>query len=249
MTAPIRLARGLTFAMAFLLRYISIWTNGSRMQINMTTFAARRRHYLHQTLQSLFASDWAETNASLNLIMGSSDHSHLGDYAHHPAIRIVPWDIASLPNLRSNCTLNKIRALRWGDDDTLLICEDDILFRPNWLAALKPAIEEMGTADYVLSLIAGKKVLERSRFVKGKLWVKRYPTFTLTGAQALFYPSKAIRRRVADYLEQHMGRGCGDHLIGQYARSYAALYATKEMLVKHAGGVSCFAMERREDFP
>ena len=60
------------------------------MQINMTTFAGRTRHYIHETLQSLLASDWRETNRPVNLIMGSADESHLREYAAHPSVRIVP---------------------------------------------------------------------------------------------------------------------------------------------------------------
>ena len=54
------------------------------MQINMTTFAGRTRHYIHETLQSLFSSDWRETNLPVNLIMGSADESHVREYAAHP---------------------------------------------------------------------------------------------------------------------------------------------------------------------
>src|SRR5262249_51030595 len=102
------------------------------MQINMTTFAGRTRHYLHETLQSLFSSDWPETNQPVNLILGSADESHVREYAEHPSVRIIPWDGETRDSMRLNCTLNKIRALRCGDGESTLICEDDILFPPNW---------------------------------------------------------------------------------------------------------------------
>jgi len=210
------------------------------MQINMTTFAGRKCHYIHETLQSLFASDWAETNFPINLIVGSEDQSHLREYAAHPSVRIVPWDVEPHPELRRNCTLNKIRALRWGDDDATLICEDDILFLPSWFASLELATAELGTEDYVLSLFAAKPDLEKAPLVKDKRWVKPYPTLILQGAQAIFYPTKAIRTQVGFYLRDNIDRACGDHLIGKYARAYAALYVTREVLVEHIGGVSCF---------
>src|SRR5690242_5796329 len=122
------------------------------MQINMTTFAGRTRHYLQETLQSLFSSDWRETNLPVHLIMGSADESYLREYAGHPLIRVVPWDVETNGILRWNCTLNKIRALRWGDDEPTLICEDDLQFPSNWFSALKQATAEMGDEEYILSL-------------------------------------------------------------------------------------------------
>jgi len=217
------------------------------MQINMTTFAGRSRHYIHETLQSLFSSDWRETNLPVNLIMGSADESHIREYAAHPSIRIVPWDVETNDILRWNCTLNKIRALRYGDDEPTLICEDDIAFSPNWFAALKLATAEMDEEEYILSLFAAKPELEQARLVTGKRLVKRYPTYFLQGAQALFYPTKALRNKVADFLQGNLTRSNGDELIGRYARSHAALYATKEILVEHVGGISCFHFHQGTD--
>ena len=210
------------------------------MQINMTTFGGRKHHYINETLQSLFVSDWRDANMPVNLILGSEDDSHVREYAAHPSIRIVPWDAVTNANLRLNCTLNKIRALRCGEDDATLICEDDISFLPTWLEPLKLAVAELGDEQYILSLFAARQDLERANLVNGKSWVKGYPTSYLCGAQALFYPSRTIRNRVADYLTENLKRGCGDHLIGRYARSYAILYSTKEILVDHIGAISSF---------
>jgi hypothetical protein len=210
------------------------------MQINITTFAARKRHYIHETLHSLFESDWRGAHIPVNLIVGSEDESHVREYAAHPSIQIVPWDVPTWPTLRSNCTLNKIRALQFGDDDETLICEDDVLFLPNWLSSLTLARTELGNEEYVLSLFAAQPLLENAGFLPGKNCVKRYPTKVLQGAQALFYPSKAMREKVAEFLKVYLRRAAGDELIGMYARKYAALYATREALVTHIGAISCF---------
>jgi hypothetical protein len=191
-------------------------------------------------LESLFSSDWKETNAPVHLIMGSEDEQHVQEYAAHPSVRIVPWDMETNSNLRWNCTLNKIRALRCGDDDATLICEDDILFPPDWFSALQRATAEIEDEEYVLSLFAATPHLEKAQPVAGKHWVKEYPTPALQGAQALFYPTKAIRHKVADYLQENLTRACGDELIGRYARAYAQLYATKDAVVRNIGGISCF---------
>lgn len=210
------------------------------MQINMTTFGGRKRHYIDRTLESLLSSDWKDTNAPLRLIMGSEDEGHVQRYASHPSVRIVPWDMEAESNLRWNCTLNKIRALRTGDDDEMLICEDDITFSVDWFATLQRAVAELEDEEYILSLFAAEPQLKETPFVAGKQRIKEYPGFTLQGAQALFYPTGTIRRKVADYLEENLTLACGDELIGRYARSYAALYATKRTLVQNIGAISCF---------
>lgn len=210
------------------------------MQINITTFAARKKHYLDAMMKSLFASDWQDTSIPINFIMGSEDQSHIQDYVGHPAVRVVPWDEETHQSLRINCTLNKIRALRHGDDETTLICEDDITFSPTWVASLNAATAELANEKYVLSLFAAHHYLAAADFAPGKTLIRLYPTPTMQGAQAMFYPTKAIRDEVATYLTTNLFKGCGDDLIGRYARADAALYSTKNVLVSHIGGVSCF---------
>src|SRR5262249_53560418 len=141
------------------------------MQINMTTFAARKQHYIDKTFESLFASDWRDSGLTLNLIMGSEDQSHLQthvrEYLDHPAVRIVPWDMETDPSLRRNCTLNKIHALCHGDDEETLIVEDDIKFKPDWLARLRKTMAEISDKDYILSLYVSLEKLEKALPVKG----------------------------------------------------------------------------------
>jgi hypothetical protein len=210
------------------------------MQINMTTFAGRRHHYIQQTLQSLFSSNGQGTHLTVNLIVGSEDESHLQEYAAQPAVRIISWDMETNSNLRWNCTLNKIRALRYGDDQPTLVCEDDILFKPHWLATLAAAMARLGDEEYIMSLYTDPTGIEGAPAVRGTRLVKRYPTFDLVGAQALFYPTKALRSKVADYLQKNLVRATGDNLIGQYARAHAELYATADPLVENIGWISCF---------
>jgi hypothetical protein len=107
------------------------------MQINMTTFAVRKQHYIHETIDSLFASDWAAEKAQLHLIMGSEDESHVQQYASHPSIRIVPWDGETQKTLRRNCTENKVRARATETTRRVIICEDDTSASQPTFASLK----------------------------------------------------------------------------------------------------------------
>lgn len=210
------------------------------MQLNMTTFAGRKKHYIEETFRTLLQSEWRDSDIRLNLILGSEDDSHVRKYADHPLVHIVPWDLEPDPFLRWNCTLNKIRALRFGEDEATLICEDDVAFAMDWVSVLQEAAAELTGEAYVLSLFAAPDQLEHAPLLEGKSWIKRYPGPVLQGAQALYYPSRAIRLEAAGYLSRNLRKACGDELLGRYALSANALYATREVIIDHVGQISCF---------
>lgn len=221
------------------------------MIINMTTIAVRTHQYIDQTLESLFRSDGGHLR--VNLILGSSDSSHVEKYRDRA--NIVPWDAeweakARPGQMRHNCNLNALRALRYGDDDHCLCCEDDIRFKEDWYSQLMLTIAEIGDHDYVLNLGQG---CDQSPD-------KRYAVHTrkhLIGAQAIFYPNKALRAAVSDYLDSAVEdflnrsvlRGTNDDLIGRYAKQYAALYNTTPPLVGHIGQVSSFSSQPKMPKP
>jgi hypothetical protein len=204
------------------------------MIINMTTISKRKVHYIDRTLESLFRSDGRDL--PVNLIVGSFDSSYLDKYQN--MVHLVPWDQAAQwfsreGRPRHNCNVNAIRALKHGDDDYCLTCEDDIVFATDWYNQLLETIAEIESRDYVLNL--GQ---ECDQSVD-----KRYALHTqpyLCGAQGIFYPSKVLRNRIASYLENNMHRGMNDALVGQYAKRYSALYNTTPPLVAHIGEVSSF---------
>jgi hypothetical protein len=211
------------------------------MIINMTTIASRQQHYIDQTLESLFQSDGRDI--PLNLILGSRDASHVERYRN--VATVVAWDEqaerqARVGKLRRNCNVNAIRALRYGDDDYCLCCEDDIIFDPHWFSQLMLTIAEIDRREYVLNL--GQ---ERDQEPG-----KRYATHTrssLCGAQGIFYPSKRLRNALANYLEQNIAAGTNDLLVGKFAKRFVALYNTTPVLITHIGQVSCFHSPRPPD--
>lgn len=204
------------------------------MIINMTTVASRPKHYIDRTLKSLFQSDGRDI--PLNLILGSSDTSHVEQYRN--VATVVAWDEeaesqARQGNLRRNCNVNAIRALRYGDDDYCLCCEDDIVFDAKWFRQLMLTVAEIDRQEYVLNL--GQR--------GDRLPGKRYATHTqryLCGAQGIFYPTKRIRDAVAKYVQENIGASTNDELVGIFAKRFAALYNTTPILIDHIGQVSCF---------
>src|SRR5262249_15947469 len=204
------------------------------MIINMTTLASRQEHYINRTLESLFRSDGRDI--PLNLILGSSDTSHVERYRN--VATLVAWDEeaesqARLGNLRRNCNVNAIRALRYGDDDYCLCCEDDVIFAPNWFSQLMLTVAEIDRREYVLNLG------QRGNQTPGK----RYATHTqphLCGAQGIFYPSKGLRNALAKYLQETIAASTNDDWVGKLGKGFAGLYNTTPLLVGHIGQVSCF---------
>jgi len=210
------------------------------MIINMTTIAVRQKMYIDRTLESLLRSDGA--HLPVNLILGSSDTSHVEKYRGR--FNIVVWDAdaeaqARAGRMRHNCNVNAIRSLRYGDDEYCLCCEDDINFVENWYTQLRLTIAEIEDEDYVLNLGHGHDQSPD----------KRYATHTqqhLCGAQGIFYPSKALRDVVATYLEANIYASTNDDLVGMYAKQHAALYNTTPPLVHHIGQTSSFTQPKPE---
>jgi hypothetical protein len=203
------------------------------MIINMTTFAGRATHYIDETMESLRQSDGR--HLPVNLILGSSDTSHVEQY--RGVVNIVPWDQEAESQTRKDrprrtCSINAIRALGYGEDEHCLCCEDDVFFKEHWLSELMLTLDEIEGDNYVLNLAQ-----------RGRTDDKRYAEHTgayLCGAQALFYPSRRLRRAVFEYVRENIGEGMNDDLIGRYAKAHAALYNIREVQVRHIGQVSSF---------
>jgi len=123
------------------------------MIINMTTYAARKTHYIDKTFDYLYKSDGRDI--PVNLILGSYDTSHIDKY--RGLVNLVPWDESAQRDtiggsLRRSCSVNAVRALRYGDDEFCLCCEDDIGFKPDWYSQLKLTIEQIEQKEYILNL-------------------------------------------------------------------------------------------------
>jgi len=204
------------------------------MIINMTTFAGRQKHYIDRTLDFLSKSDGRDI--PVNLILGSYDTSHVEKY--RGVVNFVLWNEAaeadSIPgDLRRNCTLNAVRALRYGDDDQCLCCEDDIGFNPDWYSQLQLTLEEIEEREYILNLGQGSEASADKRYA---LHTQRL----LTGAQGIFYPRKKLRNAVAGFVYQNKHVGINDHLIGRFGKKYSTLYNTVPPLIWHIGQISSF---------
>lgn len=203
------------------------------MIVNIMTIARRKVHYIERTLESLWASDGR--HLPVNLILGSFDTSHIERFKKFA--NIVRWDQEAQWQSKEgrpfhNFNVNEIRALSYGDDDHCVVCEDDVILEKDWYSRLAATVAAIDRSDYVLSL--GQ---ETANPQPGKSYAIHEGGY-LCGSQAIFYPTKAIRCALANFIRENIDRSTGDHLIGRFAKQRAALYNTVPILAHHIGDVS-----------
>ncbi len=204
------------------------------MQINITTIA-RRPQYLATTLKNLLGSDWKDQRCPVNIVLGSDDSSHVPkEYLADPTFTVVPWKMTSTGKPRQDCSLTHVSALQYGDGPTVIL-EDDVCFNQDWMASLLRTIKAIPREDYVLCLSQG-----RYKGVDLGGYSERASTSLLTGAQGIFYSTKAVREAVADHVMEKITRKCTDHLIGEIADQRFKLFLTGDVLIRHIGQCSCF---------
>ena len=196
------------------------------MIINMLTTARRPLLYVHRMITSLVASNW---QGQVNFIAGSEDNDYLVRYFPNPNYTLVPWT-GPLFSQRENCSLNHLRALKYGDGPCLIV-EDDLLFLPGWYELLMGAVAKIPPRDFVLDADKGNRKL----LIPNRIYPKN-----LQGAQALYYSTGEVRSRCADYFEKNRKRACADNVIGFFAVNEAELWQANSPIVQHIGQVSTF---------
>lgn len=164
---------------------------------------------------------------------------------HYDRVRWLPLNneetvrASSLCLQRRSCQ-NYCRALGLAPSGTraLLICEDDILFRAGWLAALLDCLNEMqsdGLEDFILTAYSAREH-EEPALRRGRTY-STYVAEEFYGAQAVFYPAAEARAMqtlvwahgVEDFVEPY------DLQIKRRAMSRHHLYTTRHSLVQHVG--------------
>ena len=207
----------------------------------------RAPQYVHQTLASLFAADpLVHGLDAVHLVVGASSAAHLGNYRHHTLLqthplspeeseRIVEWTI-----YRRFCH-NYVRCLSLpiADGGGICVCEDDIVFRDEFLRHLLATVDEMdedGLRDYCLALFTPYDSESNPSLFRGTRFCKYGESFY--GTQCMYYP-----KHVAEELRGHIQRHGvddptkpGDLLIADLYGD--RMYACPRALANHIGAVS-----------
>jgi hypothetical protein len=195
---------------------------------------ARPRPYLYATLSSMQASDAQDTD--IYLCVGSPDHDyaapHVSRRVHlHP---LVPEEWATIQDgtLAQKSNWNYRRCLSFASDQGLIVLEDDVLVRPDWMHCLAKTVEEMrrhSLAGYALSLYYPQNV----KLIRRGTYYQSYLAHTFYGSQAVYYPPGQAET-ACQWLTNHHNRNI-DMALREWFIKAQNVYAPIKSLAQHLG--------------
>lgn len=197
-------------------------------------------NYVWTTINSLKNSDWKDSGGGATLCVGSFD----SEYLNGSGLEVLPWDEDSDKDAKSgetsdlrrllNC-LNYVRSMRHGEGDVVVL-EDDVLMCPDWLGALRKAIEEIKSDRYIITLYSPISLADPT-LDRGPNH-RSYPAEHFYGTQAMYYP-KSVKNEVADFIHERRRSGYApDLIVKQWALANKCLYALQGSVVEHVGDFS-----------
>lgn len=159
------------------------------------------------------------------------------------------WDT----NRRISYSYKRALELAWADPEScgVLICEDDVDFRPGFLPKLQEVLDNLaadGKRFFTLSLYTVGDLDPRFEFDMGDLY-GIYPEWLFWGGQGVFFSRDAIPLAL-DFFARHGWRdvkwnhNCNDRLVGRFGQSMFCMcglegghYRAYRDLVQHTGEV------------
>jgi hypothetical protein len=184
----------------------------------------------------------------IHMVVDGNDQQYLREYADHPSFQIhrltdTEFVEQAQRTIHTRFCLNYCRCLSLSGPRGIVILEDDVLVRPNFMVCLEQAVEEIEKHSdlrrYVLSLHSKRNLPANAANHRGQFYV-RYPPIQYYGTQGMYYP-QAVVGEIRDYLCAHgveNYRQPGDMLIRELMRKRQMLYNTAWDLVEHIGEVS-----------
>jgi hypothetical protein len=205
------------------------------MNLVITT-CSRPTAYLGQTLGSMYLADPKAHEFKLHFFIDGENRAAAKNFLHNGKPKFVVnadrdrGELQYPPNQR--VTRNFAHALKsFPLDEELLIAEDDLLFRDEWVAEMRKCIDAAQSRSdrYVLSLYCP--------------WELRgHPIVALDARAAPFYGNlmlyipSTVRHELADYMVNRAVELPGDLLVRDWGWSTnTPIFASVPSLVQHAG--------------
>lgn len=108
---------------------------------------ARPQPYLYATMTSLLASDWQGSDGQIHLSVGGADcvyaQAHAGQRVSVHPLTADEWETMRHTCVHARFNANYRRCLQRAGDDGLIVLEDDVLVRPDWLRCRRLAIPSL----------------------------------------------------------------------------------------------------------
>ncbi len=205
--------------------------------------------YIHTTLASLFASCRTCSVPSVRLVVSTPSYGYLDSYRDHAGVQLVrpseaDWAATreSGPHYRLTHTTHRALGLPLSTGSAgLCLCEDDVVFRDDFIPKLQRTINEMsgefGLRRYLLAVYCPENYENEPGMHRGKHFCSHHGCQHY-GNQCMFIPSAVL----GDLREFIRERGVernerpNDLLFGQYTcDGHAEMYACSPSLVRHVG--------------
>ena len=223
--------------------------NISDLRIAIMT-CPRKPSYIHQTLGSLFDMEPGIKEISgVDIMIDTSDQTFLEEYKDIKLFNLhyltpEEFKVEKARSLYVRCCYNCWRCL---DLDItgykgLLVCEDDITFRQDFLSCMIQAIEEIenkGLYPYMLSLHSKYNLVQDKSRRRGKYFLS-YPAFKFYGMHGIYYPSQTLAK-ARDFMWEHGVKKPSkpaDLLIGELGEQMQTFFNVAWDLIEHVGRVS-----------
>ena len=211
----------------------------------------REPAYIYQTISSLFDAEPFARNISF--VIDSDNKNYLREHADaYDCYYLNESEADELDGypLTARCCNTCWRALKMDCSEYrgLLVCEDDIIFRPDFLTYLEQSIDEFESSyttctrefpPYMMSLHSKFDIAKEDKRRPGQYYLIT-PAHKFYGMHAIYY-SQSIITTVRDYmwefgvLKQKLP---ADLLLGKLGYKMQSMYNTAYDLVEHIGRVS-----------
>ena len=208
----------------------------------------REPSYIHETLNNLFRDpEIRRRKIPVHIMIDSDDRSYLSEYEGKNNITLhyltpEEYAIEKEREPRSRFCYNYVRCIDIAQGRPLVVLEDDVDVRGNFINALEQTVTEMGSHGlnhYILTLCTRNGLnIDPSCYI-GRYYIGHL-AHGFYGTQGMYYPP-SVQKDIRDHLISHgveSYRKPGDLLIGECAVKWQNLYAPSHDLVDHIGTIS-----------
>jgi len=238
---------------------LASWTDG----IAVAFFTFDRKPgpaYIHHSIQSLCQAEPRHAEIPIHIIIDGKSDAFVKQYRSHPNITLHPIEVEKWETQTAHWEIHRRIAFSYhrcfslaleSKASGILICEDDVLFRHQFLSRLNTVLTEMhqdGWQDFVLSLYDPhpEPRERRTSLARGKYY-GAYPGWEFYGGQAVYFPQSVLKLAIEFWAQRGWkdrvaAERPNDLLIGAFGEwlwqrnpKHGGIYAAYRSLVQHAG--------------
>jgi len=219
--------------------------------------------YIHQSIESLCQAEPRHAEIPIHIIIDGKSDAFVNQYRSHRNITLHPIDAREWDMQTAQWEIHRRIAFSYhrcfslalqSRASGILICEDDVVFRPQFFHRLNVVLADMhqdGWCDFVLSLYdPHPEPRERRTSLRRGQYYGAYPGWEFYGGQAVYFPQSVLNLAIEfwaqrGWKDRPAAERPNDLLIGAFGemlwhrnKKRGGIYAVYRSLVQHAGKVS-----------